>query len=151
MKTRYTLSICTLLAIQAIAAPSLIGTWKSNKELTIKTIHLPATVTKDAKKRFENLFGRMTITYTKSQSIARMAAYAEFEDWESTSSYRIVAETKNKLSIKGKEQDADEETLETLHFVNQNQYWIELPIGEGQLEGREYFDRQLKPVAEPQS
>ena len=136
-----------LLSNLMIAAPSIIGTWKSNKELTLKETRLDQSVREETKKKFEDLFGRMTITYTKSKSIARMEEDEGIEEWESITDYKIVAEAKDKLMIEWKDSETGEMMQETLHFINPNQYWIKLPTGEGKIQGREYFDRQLK--AEP--
>ncbi|CAA6678053.1 MULTISPECIES: hypothetical protein [unclassified Lentimonas] len=146
MKIPCLISVAMFSANLISGAPSLIGTWKSSKELTLKATRLDSSVEEDLKERFENLFGRMTITYTKAQSIARMEADEGIEEWESITDYRIVAETKDKLSIKWIDENEEVMTA-TLHFVNQDQYWIELPKAEGKICGKEYFIRQ--PKAEP--
>ncbi|ADE54951.1 hypothetical protein [Coraliomargarita akajimensis] len=142
MKLLQIVSLICMLSSCAEGVPSVIGTWKSNQLLTLQHSPLDSSVDETTRSKFENLFGRMTITYSRTQATSRMDADEGIEAWESVSEYRILIQTKDKLLIEWLDRRKGEWKKETLHFVNPDRYWIMLELPDGTVLGREYFDRQ---------
>jgi hypothetical protein len=117
-----------------------IGSWKSNRELTVKTIQLKKEVKPELRQRLDDLFGKMIVTYTGKEVIAFTPATEKSAEWSFTSAYTVVIATDTKLVFRG--QNAQTKAIEnsTITFEGPDRYWISLDVP-GILVGREYFDR----------
>lgn len=130
-------------ANSAFAAPNLIGTWKSNKELSIQSFNFDPSIKPESKELFRSLFGQLEITYTSDQAISVWPTNEESEGWRHVSTYRVMLSTKDKVMIKWENAGNGEELSATLTFVTPDRFWMELPRAP-KFNGREYFDRISK-------
>ena len=129
------------LGIYAQAArEAYLGSWKSNRELTIKTIRLKREVKPELRQRLDDLFGTLIVTYTGKEVVAYTPATEKSAEWSHTSAYTIVMSTDTKLVFRG--QNARTKAIEntTITFEGPDRYWVSIDVP-NVLEGREYFDR----------
>jgi hypothetical protein len=116
---------------------AIIGEWKSNKELTVRTLTYPPTAEKASIEKLEALFGRLTVTYSKSKMKAVLPAMNDQPKWVYESDYKIVGRDENSIVIRAHDPLENGPKDRRITFEGENRYWIEL----GHLSGREYFDR----------
>lgn len=138
--TLYTLIIFIATSVICCGAPDLIGSWKSNKELTLKSVRIDPSIEGELKKKIEALFGCMTVTYERKHATIYMTDdNGKTEEIKNT--YSVVASTSKKIILRWKDPSTGKEENTTLTFVSPDRYWVELPTTP-KLSGREYFDRQ---------
>lgn len=127
----------TLLAGCASTDHRLEGRWKSNKQLTVSTIHYrkPIAVAKRAK--FESIFGRLVLTYDRTHVTAEMPPTNGHPVWQHRDRYRVVASDSDSLAYVSSNPVTGEREISHLHFDSPNRYWLYLR-GSG---WKEYFDR----------
>ena len=119
-----------------------MGTWKSNRELTVPTIKLKVEMTPKLMNLLNNLFGRMEVTYTKTEESAFRPAFDDKPEWRHAGAYTVVSATDTEIVIKDKNPLTGEEGTSTATFEGPDRYWIPLKG----MQGREYFDRVKSPV-----
>lgn len=115
----------------------LIGQWKSNKELTIPTLHFRPGANPDAIKRLQNLFGHMILTYTPSSIISTTPATNAHAEQSDEGPYTIVARDATSVTIKCYNELEGHDDTWKITFEGLDRYWIDLKL----IKGREYFDR----------
>jgi hypothetical protein len=122
------------------AKDAYIGSWKSNRELTIATIQMKREVKPELRQRFDDLFGKMTVTYDGKEVVAYTPATEKSVEWRYTAAYTVVMATDTKLVFRS--QNAQTKVLEntTITFEGSDRYWVSISVP-GVLDGREYFDR----------
>lgn len=134
-----------LSALQSRAADNvsswLVGSWKSNRDLTVASVHLDHELPTDKRARFENLFGQMTATYTPTEATFFMPAIEKYPEWTSTESYRVVAVVGKRIVIRHKNPRTKVEESSIMYFESHDRYWVDLTSTKGVASGREYFDR----------
>ena len=140
------ISLCGLMAFvansfaQESRARDLIGSWKSNRDLTVATIRVSPPMPPEKRARFEKLFGTMVITYTGSEMTAVFPAFEKYPERVTKEKYQIVAESEDRLLVRSKDARSGEEKTKAMNFVGKDRYWIDLD-GFQNLTGKEYFDR----------
>jgi hypothetical protein len=117
----------------------IIGDWRSNRKLTVPTIRYPEGAKPETIKKFEDIFGHLTVTYTKSESRLVMPAMNDFPEWRDKTNYKIVDRSEDSITIRYFDNAEKIEKSRKINFEGPNRYWIDLE----QIEGREYFDRIL--------
>jgi hypothetical protein len=122
------------------AARWLIGQWKSNRELTIPTIHLEHPLPPEKQSRFNSLFGLMVVTYDKAEMRLYMPEFEKYPSWSATEPYRIVAALADRVVIRSKNPRTKQDESTTIMFEGPNRYWVDVSGTPG-VTGREYFDR----------
>ena len=127
---------------QQKATDLIVGTWKSNRELSVPTIKLKIGMTPERMKFLNNLFGRLEVTYTKTEESAVMPAHDDRPEWRFAGAYTVVSATDAEIVIKSKSPLTGEEETSTATFEGPDRYWIPLKG----MKGREYFDRVKSPV-----
>ena len=126
---------------QQKATDLIVGTWKSNRELSVPTIKLKIGMTPERMKFLNNLFGRLEVTYTKTEESAVMPAHDDRPEWRFAGAYSVVSATDTEIVIKSKSPLTGEEETSTATFEGPDRYWIPLKG----MKGREYFDRVKSP------
>jgi hypothetical protein len=123
-----------------LAKEAYIGSWKSNRELTIKTLQFKREIKPELRQRFDDLFGKMIVTYTGKEVIAYTPATEKSAEWRFTSEYTVVMASDTKLVFRGQNPQTKAIENTTITFEGPDRYWTSLDVS-GVLEGREYFDR----------
>ena len=128
----------------------LLGTWKSDRIRTFKEWSWTKNISPQKKKRFQSIFGKLEITYTRTKIISSL----RHRKWEQATRYKVVATDQTsvaivlfgELQIKNRRQYNPEnlkfaETLfprqaqiSHVHF-DKKHYWVSLGTGKN----REFF------------
>jgi hypothetical protein len=122
----------------------LIGTWKSNKELSDNHNKTNHSLSDDQKNDVDDYLGKKKIVYKKNNE-----AVAFYENNKIEFKYEIIKRKDNliKIRIYDKEDPDDQETL-YIHLVSSNIFWIDHSSAylhkTSHLEPREYFEKQIK-------
>jgi hypothetical protein len=123
----------------------LLGTWKSNRDLTSETIRPTLKIPEEKLNDFLSLFGRMRIVYTKDTMTATMPANKSFPAWKHSTSYRVIGSTNDTIKIQAHDWPIGENKPTTIHFVSPDRYWVQIdppyPTKVDMTAWREYFDR----------
>lgn len=117
--------------------PRLLGTWKSNRELTLPTLQLGKDAKPETRARLAALFGKVVVTYTKTKISAVLPADGPKKEWNFSAEYLVLAKTETTVVIRSPNGKSGEMEDQTITFEGPNRYWIDL----GHQRGREYFDR----------
>ena len=94
----------------------LLGTWRSDKELTIIYWRYTKELAPDRRERFENLFGKLTIKYTESH------AYSEFDETKDSCKYEVIGRDDNSVAIIWHEKQEDK--IQHIHFEENDLYYV---------------------------
>jgi hypothetical protein len=136
-----TLLVCVaLLSSCASRDHRLEGSWKSNKQLTVATIHFRKPVPKSKRARLENIFGKLVVKYDRTHLAAELPPTNGYPLWQFRSRYRIVASDEDSLACISVNPITGKKEISHIHFEGPDRYWEYLG-GSG---WKEYFDR-LKP------
>ena len=156
MKNRlhYKIAITLILGIIssgcAITDSRLSGKWRSDLELTTKFNEKHAILTERQKKVFSQLFGKMELTYSRrgqcevflpGGKIDTGSRVIESDESKRLSEYKILYKNDNAIVVLN-EEALFGESISTLHFVDEDTYWIY--VGESEfvnLHIREYFTK----------
>lgn len=92
----------------------LIGTWRSDKERTVKNWHYTKELEPEKKERFENLFGKFTLRFTNTH------VHTEFDSEKQVVPYTVVASDDSSVVIMWHEQGRS--SLQHIHFDEQGYY-----------------------------
>ena len=145
MKSRI-LSILFLLAFchTALCETSeltLVGSWHSNKELSVKTIHYKKDIPENLRLKLESIFGQLTITYDGNQVTEYAPNLGENgKEFRYNSAYKVLGHDENSLVIMLKNPGNNKDLLMHIHFDNPDRFWVYLE----DTGWKEYFDR-IKP------
>jgi len=127
----------TLLAGCASGDHRLEGRWKSNKQLTVATIHFSKPITPAKRTKFEGIFGKLVLTYDRTHVTAEMPPTNGHPVWRNSNRYRVVASDSDSLAYVSTNPLTNEREISHVHFDSPNRYWLYLH-GSG---WKEYFDR----------
>ncbi len=117
---------------------SLVGAWRSNKELSIQTIHYEVPIADELKKQLEDVFGQLQLTYTDSEITAFAPHLGDNgSEWHFKTKYKIVAEDEESLAIVSMNPLTNKEEISHIHFDGPDRYWIYIE-DKG---WKEFFDR----------
>ena len=131
------------------AITKLIGTWKSNKELTNKFNHEKSRLTEKQIKFLEQIMGRLVIEYDRDgMAISSMPEYelnmngnkVKMESNMEVEPYKIIAFDEEYLIMETQSEWLGKH-IYRITFENDNTYWIYLGDGGFSLHAREYFTR----------
>jgi hypothetical protein len=148
---RLILFVCFIFAGNS-AALNLEGIWKSDLESTVEFNSANAKLEKRQEEFLLDLLGKLTITYKNGVAYLSMPStkvtvngeLKDFEGYESTQSYEILAQDKDTIIVEFTG-DKDEKDLSLLKFEGEDKYWVYLPNSSSQwsqLHIREYFVRE---------
>jgi hypothetical protein len=129
---------CTCAAAYAAGvtpASRLIGTWQSNRQLTVATLKNLSKMEPRAKARIEALFGKMQIRFEAKRFSSRLPDESGKAEWQN---YDIVKEEDETVWIGFMDTLTNERSIRRITFKGTNRCWIEL---NEELGTREYFDR----------
>jgi hypothetical protein len=127
-------------------ADRLIGSWKSNRELTISNLQLRKKVSTEAREDLEKQFGTLTLTFKGKELEGFVPASGNKPEWHYSSPYAIVAATDNKVMIRHIAPATKRMDTITVIFDGPNRCWVSL----GDVGGKECFDR-IVPVEQKQN
>lgn len=144
------LGLVSLRADEPLSDARLLGTWKSNRDLTVEAIRPHLKLPPEKQEIIFNIFGHLQMTYTKDKIEGRLAL-PDKEPWTFSSTYQILAKTEDTATLREKrvEEGVEKTTEVVLHFVSPDRYWIRIPqnptVKELDMsEWKEFFDRVNK-------
>lgn len=106
-------ALCLLLVAGVSAAAGenkLIGSWKSDKEATMAYLKNHTTLTPQQLEKVGTALGKMTITFTATNMIAKSG------DWKFESPYKIISETKDSVTVESKDPNSGKLTQDKYEF-----------------------------------
>ena len=114
--------------MEATSTHRLLGTWRSDKELTLSHWVFSGESTGADHVAKANWFGRLVVRYTAE------AVHTEFDGDQTACFYRVMTSNPDSIVIVCRTNDRDEERH--LHFLNSETYWVQCGSN------REYFRRE---------
>lgn len=127
----------TLLSACESHDSRLIGRWRSNRELSIRTFPHREKLAADKRAIFDNLFGKLTLTYTQRYVETEMPSTGSEAPFRQRSAYRIISSDADSVTVAFEDAPIEGDTTKVIHFEGPNRYWIPVGISNG----KEYFDR----------
>ena len=117
----------------------LIGTWKSNRELTMKAMpeSLPSGKSPEKRKQLEMLFGHLEHTFDGRRATFRMPEHDGLAPSTHSVSYKVIHSDDASVVIQYRDPYERRMKKQRYTFVSPDRYWI--PIAES--DWPEYFDR----------
>lgn len=134
-----------LLAASCATAPRrpaltdgrIIGTWQSNRELTVRTLEFPQTIDPVSVRKIHGMFGRLTVTYDGTLMKARLPSNGTAPPFTYDTPYVIEAQDAAGVTLRAVDSLDGKSKSTRVTFEGRDRFWIPLhPI-----HGREYFDR----------
>jgi hypothetical protein len=108
----------TLFLLKSRTDPRLPGTWKSDIETTLAELKKDNPITKEDEEKLRIFFGQMTVTYTNT------TVTSEWKKSVESASYTVVRKDRDVVVIKVQSSKSEKETEISLHFDNDDTYWI---------------------------
>ena len=135
-------SILALFGCTHQPDPRLIGSWRSNHDLTAETIRSHLKGTAEKQDHFLSVFGIMRLTYTSDSMTAFMPAWGHQPDWTHSTKYRVTASTPDSVTIQPHDWPIGDNKPMLIHFVSPDRYWTEITTPKLDTTGwKEFFDR----------
>ena len=130
--------LCVFTGCATSPQKRLIGTWKSNKELTVQTLHYKKEPPERLRKKIEGLFGKLEVTYTGN----KLHAYApdlgfKAAEWNFNTKYKVLGSDSTSLVVLATDPLTEELKITHIHFEGDDRYWVYI-MSTG---WKEYFDR----------
>ena len=107
----------------------LLGTWRSDKQRTLKEWAFKPRTARKYRRTIRDLFGKLRITYTRKQIRWVLG------DWQQTQKYQIVGRDACSLAIVYWDPLEQDWRIQYIRFDGRDSYWV--PIGWN----REFFKR----------
>jgi len=108
----------TFALLKSRTDPRLPGTWKSDIETTLAELKKDNPITKEDEDKLRAFFGQMTVTYTNT------TVTSEWKKSVESGSYTIVRKDRDIVIIKVQSSKSEKETEISLHFDDDDTYWI---------------------------
>jgi hypothetical protein len=152
MLTKYLVLVVAILLASgcSLSDPRLMGTWKSDLDLTKQYNKKHAKLSKKQEKAISQLFGIMEVTYNSNRTCVfyfqKHTIQAENDVYECDSSksvgtYKILFKDDNIVVVQF-EEDNSEKSVSVITFVDENTYWIYVGgFYQFDLHLREYFKK----------
>ena len=140
--------ICSCKSTNSVEA-RLIGTWKSNKELTMNFNQKHAKLTKNQTDFLNQLTGLMTIEFTENGiSKTSMPDYTmkmkgketKVDSYTDSKQQKILGFTDSSIVVESNDEILGKQ-IGTINFVDDNTYWVYLSNNMFDIHAREYFTR----------
>ena len=106
----------------------LLGTWQSDRRRTLRDWIWPANLSAAKLKRAGNIFGHLTIRYTREY------AHTEFRGVRESTQYQLIAADSSSVAVTSFSTLLGEKRIQHIHFEN-GCYWVS--VGRN----REWFKR----------
>jgi hypothetical protein len=117
MKKLTSLFLLSILSFSAFAgSEKLMGTWKSNKEVTLAYLKIHTSLTPQQLDMVSQSLGKMTLTFDKTNLTMKT------DDWKFVSPYKIISETTNSMTIESKDPNTQTLTQSKFEFDG-NGFW----------------------------
>ena len=117
MKTIVTVFLVLASSFFALAGGErLIGTWKSNKQMTLVYLKAHTQLTAEQLDKVGQVLGKMTMTFDKTDLTVASG------HWTFRSPYKVTGETGNVIVIQSKDPDSHQMTESKLEFDG-NGFW----------------------------
>lgn len=151
------LFICTQLNAEILLPKllqnKLIGTWKSDKELTSKFNRENAILKKKQSTFLESVTGFLTVEYKKDGTVKSFIPKKTYifnkkeikmEEWKDTQKLKVLGYTSSSIVIES-ENEYFGKTVSIIHFETDDIYWMYLSDCHTNVHAREYF-KKIKTV-----
>ncbi len=93
-----------------------MGTWKSNKEVTLAYLKIHTSLTPQQLDMVSQSLGKMTLAFDKTNLTMKT------DDWKFVSPYKIISETTNSMTIESKDPNTQTLTQSKFEFDG-NGFW----------------------------
>ena len=117
----------------------LIGTWRSDRKLTLQDIQARRDIKPKARKILEGIFGKLVLMYRQKTVVSL------FEGVKTTEHYRVLGEDSGCAVIRALNPGPLGKRYVMVHFENDDCYWISLG------KYREFFRRISRAPTMPSS
>ena len=118
----------------------LIGTWKSNRKLTLPTFPNREQLTSDKRAFFDSIFGKLRVTYATRQMTMELPGESGAPPFRQSCAYRLSSFDADSVTIVHPDAVTGKQTSTVVHFDGPSRYWVAV----GEKGGREYFDRVVE-------
>jgi hypothetical protein len=108
----------TFALLKSRTDPRLPGIWKSDIETTLAELKKDNPITQDDENKLRAFFGQMTVTYTNT------TVTSEWKKSVESGSYTVARKDRDLVIIKVQSSKSDKETEISLHFDDDDTYWI---------------------------
>jgi|GEM_PF-6478359 len=129
----------------------LLGTWKSNRDVTVEALRPHLKMPPKAQTLLFSIFGRLKLTFAGDKLSTEMPSIdkPEEEPYRSTQTYKVTAVTADTVTTRARDEKTGSETQVTFHFVSPDRFWIKIPQNDrlkeiDMSEWKEFFDRVNK-------
>jgi hypothetical protein len=117
MKKLTSLFLLSILSFSTFAgSEKLMGTWKSNKEVTLAYLKIHTSLTPQQLDMVSQSLGKMTLAFDKTNLTMKT------DDWKFVSPYKIISETTNSMTIESKDPNTQTLTQSKFEFDG-NGFW----------------------------
>ena len=140
------------ISAPALASPTLIGTWQSDQELTMRFMNDNVKLQDKTRKFLSDMMGRLTLTFTQSRVSSSLPDYDvciegkkhHMVGFNEEAPYTILYSTSRVLVTSGREPVTANIVVTTYNFDSPNIMWIYTGGADNALPNshyREYFRR----------
>jgi hypothetical protein len=121
-----------LYQAHSVTDERLIGTWKSDAELSIADAKMGRALDETQEAAMRKIFGKLTVTY--------MAGTRRFEidGWKMAEPYQVVGKDDKSVILRSSAQPLTGEELVQIHFVDNDTFWVSISATMG---SKEFFRR----------
>ncbi len=114
LATLGTVSLASVAAKPRKVDKRLLGTWKSDKDRTVKLWRYKQDLSEEQKTKFEAIFGKLTRRFTSTH------AYSDYEDQKTEARYWVVAADSRSVVVSFSEEGKVE--LQQIFFEENSMY-----------------------------
>jgi hypothetical protein len=107
----------------------LLGTWQSDRPATIKEWHFPKKITPKLRRWFLNIFGDLSVTYTRTR------IRGVFREYRYVQRYELLGVDGDSVAIRYEDLLLDSWCIQHIHFEGADRYWVSVGCN------REWFKR----------
>ena len=124
----------------------LLGTWQSNRAMTVETIRPSLRFASlEKQERFFAVFGELHVTFTATTVRGSWPRRPPFTVFDFTTGYKVTASSTDSITLRYDHPPIRSPKIQVLRFVNSNCFWIDLSreihLPLDTTDWREYFER----------
>jgi len=152
MKTSIAFWMISLMSFGADASPSLIGQWRSDRELSSSFIHDHVKLQPKTEKFIKDIMGRLTLTFTKTELSSFLPDFDvvierkthSMKGFKTSGPYTVLYSLSKVVAVSEVEPVTHRTVVTVYNFVDDNTFWIYTGGSDKALPDshyREYFRR----------
>jgi hypothetical protein len=152
MKKLVVFCMFSFLSFGVVASPSLLGQWKSDRDLSISFIHENVKLQPKTEKFIGDIMGRLTLNFTDTEVTSLLPDFNvviegkthEMKGFVSSSSYTVLYSSPKVVAVSSEEPVTGNTVVTIYNFVDRNTFWVYTGGSDKALPDshyREYFRR----------